>query len=90
MTVKCIKAYVEGIVQGVYYRDSTRTEAQRRNIRGYAKNLMDGRVEVVACGSEEAIDELIVWLRHGPEQAKVTNVEVEEISQEVPAGFICC
>jgi acylphosphatase len=75
----CVRCYVAGRVQGVFYRASTRHEAQQLGIKGYAKNLHDGRVEVVACGSVEAIDALQSWLRKGPSDANVTGVSCETI-----------
>jgi acylphosphatase len=75
----CVRCYVAGRVQGVFYRASTRHEALRLGIKGYAKNLHDGRVEVVACGSVEAIEALQSWLRKGPTDASVTGVSCETI-----------
>lgn len=77
MNIRCVRCYVSGKVQGVFYRASTREQAIQLGLRGYATNLSDGRVEVVACGSEVAVDSLIAWLREGPPQAWVTELEVE-------------
>lgn len=66
---------VTGRVQGVYFRHSTRLEAERRGICGYAKNLADGSVEVAARGVEQAVDELYRWLHRGPTSARVETVE---------------
>ena len=71
---------VSGKVQGVWYRASTREQALRLDLCGYAKNLDDGRVEVLAAGPEDAIDQLERWLWRGPELATVENVMREEIS----------
>jgi len=87
---KCIRVHVEGIVQGVFFRASTKTEAENRNICGYAKNLLDGRVEVLACGPKESVDELVAWLHHGPEHSKVTRVHIEEVDLAAPEGFVVC
>jgi len=79
-------------VQGVWFRDSTRREAQRLNLRGYARNLPNSDVEVLATGSEAALNELAQWLREGPPLAKVSEV-LEDVGREqaalpqVPAGF---
>jgi acylphosphatase len=76
---------VFGTVQGVYFRHSTRLEARRLGVRGFARNLPDGSVEVLAHGAAAAVDELRVWLGRGPSQAKVA--EVREIEAEpVPPG----
>jgi acylphosphatase len=69
---------VFGKVQGVFFRHSARIEAHRLDIRGIARNLPDGSVEVLARGTPAAIEELRLWLHRGPPEAQVT--EVREIS----------
>jgi acylphosphatase len=71
-------------VQGVFYRASTRTRAEELGITGYALNLPDGRVEVLACGDRDQVEALIAWLRLGPIAAEVTDVAVAE---HAPASF---
>jgi len=66
---------ITGRVQGVWFRDSTRREAERLGISGYAKNLANGDVEVLASGPDAAVDELVLWLRDGPPLAKVSKLE---------------
>lgn len=65
---------IEGRVQGVWFRDSTRREAISRNITGWVRNLPDGNVEVVAEGEKEMVEELVKWCHKGPPYASVTNV----------------
>lgn len=65
-----------GRVQGVWYRASAQQRARALGLTGHAVNLADGRVEVVACGDDAAIEALCAWLRQGPELAAVTDVEV--------------
>jgi acylphosphatase len=84
----CVKAMVSGRVQGVFFRQSTRQQAQKLGITGHAINLSDGRVEVLACGSEDSINQLLTWLDHGPEMAMVTKVESQEIQTAAPGTFI--
>jgi acylphosphatase len=83
---------VSGRVQGVFYRASARTEALRLGLAGHARNLPDGRVEVVAVGELAVIEELAKWLWRGPPAAEVHNVEVHPASigtaQPQPGGFI--
>lgn len=83
----CKLCLVSGKVQGVFYRASTRNEARRLGLAGYARNLEDGRVEVLACGSVEDVERLVAWLRKGPPLARVENVEVREVNVEPPADF---
>jgi acylphosphatase len=73
----CFRCLVAGRVQGVFFRASTRYEAQQRGITGYAKNLPDGRVEVFACGDPSAVEELCAWLREGPANAQVSGIACE-------------
>jgi len=82
--VRCI---VGGRVQGVYYRAATAEQAQRFGIDGWVKNLADGRVEVLAAGSPEAVAALVRWLWQGPPAARVDSVQVEEWVSGVPRGF---
>lgn len=84
---KCAKYLVSGRVQGVYFRASTRQQAQRLGLTGWAKNLPDGRVEVLACGSPEALNRLHDWLWQGPSLALVDQVDRQEVEVEVPSSF---
>jgi acylphosphatase len=67
--------FVEGHVQGVFFRASTRQQATDLGVRGYARNLHDGRVEVLAVGDVQAVERLAEWLKHGPPHARVDRVE---------------
>ena len=78
---------VHGRVQGVWFRDSTRREARRLDIRGHAINLPDGKVEVLAVGEAEALAELERWLHVGPPVARVTRVDVEVVEATDLSGF---
>lgn len=62
---------VVGKVQGVFFRATTRERALTLGLRGYAKNLADGSVEVLAVGDAESVDALEAWLRVGPPKARV-------------------
>ena len=84
----CKRCFVSGRVQGVFYRASTAEQARRLGITGYAKNLPDGRVEVLAWGEAAAVKELIDWLWQGPPAAKVSAIEIQDAEDEgAPAGF---
>ena len=78
---------VYGRVQGVWFRDSTRREAQRLAIVGHAINLPDGNVEVLACGTPEALRELETWLQSGPPLASVSRVESVAVNATATTGF---
>ena len=76
--------YVSGRVQGVFFRDSARKEAERRGVTGWARNLPDGRVEAVFEGPEEAVEAMVAWCGEGTSWA---NVEDVEASREDPEGL---
>jgi acylphosphatase len=79
---------VGGRVQGVWFRAATREQALRLEVSGYAKNLPDGRVEVLAAGTNEAIAALEKWLWQGPPLAKVDSVARQDLpSTSITAGF---
>ncbi len=74
-------------MQGVFFRESTRREAESLGITGYANNLSDGSVEVLACGEEQAIQRLEEWLNHGPPMSKVDKVTAISVDVEPATGF---
>ena len=76
---------VGGKVQGVFFRASAREQALALGLRGHAKNLADGRVEVLAVGDAAGIDALARWLRQGPPMARVEIVERSDI--DAPAAI---
>lgn len=78
-------------MQGVFYRACTREQAHALGVTGYARNLPDGRVEVLACGPEDAVEQLCKWLWQGSPASHVTAVEVTEVPPGTldpwPSGF---
>ena len=82
-----MRCLIEGKVQGVFYRTSTMARANELGLSGWARNLADGRVEVVAQGSSDSVAELGAWFWQGPAAARVSTVTVEPWSDEVEAGF---
>lgn len=84
----CVRCLVSGRVQGVFFRASTRHQAEKLGITGYARNQADGRVEVLACGEPAAIDQLKAWLSKGPPNARVTGVACEPAPEQVHSGFV--
>ena len=74
-------------MQGVWFRDSCRREAERLGVAGWARNGDDGSVEVVAVGDDDAVRELEAWCRVGPPRALVTRVDVRDEPVELVEGF---
>jgi len=67
---------VSGRVQGIFFRSETRHEAKKHDVKGWVRNLRNGRVEAVFEGEEKAVKELIEFCRRGPAGARVTHVDV--------------
>ena len=76
----CKHCFVSGRVQGVAFRYYTRQQAQKLDILGWARNLADGRVEVLACGEKESVENLCAWLYKGPSQAIVAEVKCQSVA----------
>lgn len=78
---------VTGRVQGVFFREGAKSEAQRLGIKGWAKNLDDGSVEVVAEGDATSVELLARWLRKGPPRSVVNDVDARYEAPEGLGGF---
>lgn len=78
-----VRVVVSGRVQGVWYRESCRREADTAGVAGWMRNTWDGKVEAALEGSQHAVDQVLAWMRIGPPRAHVTAVEV--VSEE-PIG----
>lgn len=74
--MKAVRCLVSGRVQGVWFRGNTQKQANKLEVTGHARNLEDGRVEVLACGDDAAVDQLVAWLHRGPTLARVDAVDV--------------
>lgn len=85
--MQCRLFRIVGRVQGVWFRESTRREAEALGITGHAKNLPDGSVEVLACGTPAALDRLAGWLGEGPPMARVSSVEWSDADCAPPGAF---
>jgi acylphosphatase len=83
----CRRFLVSGRVQGVAYRAFTRMHADALGLSGWAANLRDGRVEVVAMGDAARIETLLERLREGPPAARVTSIDEVDAPANVPERF---
>ncbi|WED23144.1 acylphosphatase [Vibrio sp. JC009] len=87
MTKISYKFTVTGMVQGVGFRYHTCHEGLKRGLTGYARNLDNGDVEVVACGSEDQLEDFIQWLKVGPRSAHVSKLIWDEVEFKAYKGF---
>ncbi|MFL5839654.1 MAG: acylphosphatase [Thermoleophilaceae bacterium] len=78
---------VHGRVQGVFFRDSTRREAERAGVAGWVRNCPDGTVEAVFEGDDDVVGRMVDWVREGPGRADVDRVDVDEEEPEGLSGF---
>ncbi|MBS3096469.1 acylphosphatase [Candidatus Woesearchaeota archaeon] len=85
--MKCTHLIVSGRVQGVFFRANVRDKALQLRLKGYAKNLESGDVEVVAEGDEKKINELVDFIKKGPGIASVTGVQVKHKEPESFKNF---
>jgi acylphosphatase len=86
--LQTISITVSGIVQGVFYRQSTKEKAMELGIAGIVKNLANGNVHILATGTNEQLDQLVQWCKQGPARAKVTSVNVEPVSKQEFLSFV--
>jgi acylphosphatase len=76
---------IRGRVQGVWFRESMRLEAERLGVTGWVRNRVDGTVEAVVQGQARAVEAMIAWARRGPEAAQVSGVEVADAQGDFPS-----
>lgn len=88
MSKVCKRFLISGKVQGVWFRESARRQAERLKLSGKAINLPDGRVEVLVLGAESEIDQMATWLRQGPTMARVDHVTEETVEHTGFTGFV--
>nr|WP_156830644.1 acylphosphatase [Methylobacter marinus] len=77
-----VKILVSGRVQGVYFRAFTQNKARQLNVKGYARNLPDGRVEIIAEADNSILEEFIKWCAKGPLTARVDHIEMTELQPD--------
>jgi len=75
---KAVRLYIKGTVQGIFFRQFIKDNAERNNIRGFARNLEDGRVEVFIEGNQEDVEKMIEFCRKGPKHSQIDAVEIKE------------
>jgi acylphosphatase len=78
--ITAVHAFVSGRVQGVYFRQSCRQAARRLHLLGWVRNLVDGRVEVLAQGPASSVERLVEWLWAGPPGSRVEGVTSDVVA----------
>jgi acylphosphatase len=81
------KVRVYGRVQGVFFRQAAVNQARTLGVEGWVHNERDGSVEAHIKGEQEAVEQMVQWMRHGPSQARIEDVTVEAVDPEDVAGF---
>jgi acylphosphatase len=75
---KSVRLYISGIVQGVFFRDFVKENAERYNVKGFIRNLDDGRIEIFLEGDVDDLNKMIEMCRTGPKHSQIKNVEAKE------------
>ena len=75
---RSVRLYIEGTVQGVFFRQFIKENAERYNVKGFVRNLEDGRVEVFAEGDQESVEKIIELCKQGMKHSQIRNVEIKE------------
>jgi len=71
-----VHIFVKGKVQGVFFRQTTKTRAEKKNVTGWVRNLKDGRVEAILEGQDVDVSEVVEWSHRGPANAMVEDVQI--------------
>ena len=85
--MKTLKIFIKGTVQGVFFRGYIKDKAEELGLKGFARNLDDGRVEVVVEGKDESVNQMVEACRQGPAHADVKEVTTEELKHQGLSEF---
>lgn len=80
--MKTLKIILSGTVQGVFFRDFVKESADKLNVRGFVRNLNDGRLEILAEGRDENVNMFLAKCKSGPNQSHIKNVEIKELKHQ--------
>jgi acylphosphatase len=73
-----VRLYIKGTIQGIFFRQFIKDNAERNNVKGFVRNLEDGRVEVFIEGNNEDVDKMIELCKKGPKHSQIDDVEIKE------------
>ena len=85
--MKTIRIYITGSVQGVFFRKFLEDKANELNVRGFCRNREDGKVEVVAEGRDEKVNEMLEACKQGPQHAEIKDIQIQELRHQGFKGF---
>ena len=74
---KSVRLYVEGLVQGVFFRSFIKENAERYNVKGFIRNLEDGRIEIFIEGNSDDVNKMIELAKKGPKHSQIKEVEIK-------------
>ncbi|MAH03514.1 acylphosphatase [Candidatus Pacearchaeota archaeon] len=74
---KSVRLYINGIVQGVFFRAFVKENAERYNIKGFVRNLEDGRIEAFLEGNSEDVNKMIELCKKGPKHSQIKNIQIK-------------
>lgn len=75
---KSVRLYIEGTVQGIFFRQFVKENAERYNVKGFVRNLDDGRIEVFLEGDTNDVEKMIELCKKGPKHSEIKNVEIKD------------
>lgn len=85
--MKTVRIFIKGTVQSVFFRTFIKEQADELGVRGFVRNLEDGRVEVLVEGRDEKVHEMIERCKQGPKHAQIIEVKVEDMKHQGFEGF---
>ncbi|GIU68598.1 MAG: acylphosphatase [Candidatus Pacearchaeota archaeon] len=75
---RSLRVYISGIVQGVFFRSFVKENAEKLNVKGFVRNLEDGRVEIFIEGNIENVNKMLELIKKGPKNSKIEKIEIKE------------
>lgn len=80
--MKTLRVKIKGVVQGIFFRKFVKDNADELSVRGFVRNLEDGRIEMVMEGKDDKVNELLIKCKKGPKHSEIKEIEIEEIKHQ--------